>query len=556
MEETRKRKLTSPISFRGPFSLSALFTFLNNTILLSTNTNLGTDNEERSISTILSWFYMIYSDPDRLKVFRSWVLADNNNKVTEPIDLKKGPSSNPMRVSSLVDESDSSLIDVPLEPFTDIRKSIEKITSSPTLQGSSVSVNHFYNCTSSVVNLSNTSTTTSTPRGNESQSNDLNQILLQQLLQQQQQHIIMLRQLQNERPAQQSSSKSMFSSEKEENFVFTPCAGLAGGILSVSTKSLDEFDLSHPSGASISCVFFSTRGQAESRPLSLPASILSLNANMKIFNFPIPQLSPFSEVGGKIQIKLVVTQGGEVKERKLNGYDFFTYLPQSTTVSTTTSTESLFPQTQPNFSATESRSKRVKMEDFDAVESDGDQESDEENSDNYSDSPPSAPLGISLARQLPTPKQLMSIRDKMLEFQYKYPRQVKLDIIQSPSAKIVWKNRRIESPFKVKVVFENSNNPENPNPTRLLILALVSDHKGKLQLDAAENYSEEVSPAGIALFSNLRMTKGTWGKEWNVTFVAIVRPTGNSFNNSTVVAVSTPSQIVVKTRKKPASATC
>jgi len=81
-------------------------------------------------------------------------------------------------------------------------------------------------------------------------------------------------------------------------------------------------------------------------------------------------------------------------------------------------------------------------------------------------------------------------------------------------------------------------------------LAIVSDHKGRIQTDAVENYVEEFSStSGSAVFNNLRMAKGTWGKEWSLTFVALLKSSLSA--NPTVLAISSPCPIVVNTRKNP-----
>lgn len=171
--------------------------------------------------------------------------------------------------------------------------------------------------------------------------------------------------------------------------------------------------------------------------------------------------------------------------------------------------------------------------------------------------PPQAlpPSGISNA-VCPTPKQMMSIRERVLELVQQRGNNrngARLSILQQPSVRVVWKNRRLDIPFKLKIEgLEDSASNGSPfsalTPGKLCILAVVADHKGRLQMDAAENFAEEFSSQGIAHFSNLRMTKGTWGKEWSITFAAVVKA---SLNNPVVVAVASPCPIVVKTRKNP-----
>jgi len=135
----------------------------------------------------------------------------------------------------------------------------------------------------------------------------------------------------------------------------------------------------------------------------------------------------------------------------------------------------------------------------------------------------------------------MTIRERMMEFISSNARgPARVIIVQQPPSRVVWKNRRLDVPFKVRV--------EAVSSEKLSLLALVVDHKGKLQIDAMENFEEECGPQGAASFHNLRMTKGTWGKEWSITFVAVK----NSMTNDPVVlGVSQPCAVVVKTRKNP-----
>ena len=165
-----------------------------------------------------------------------------------------------------------------------------------------------------------------------------------------------------------------------------------------------------------------------------------------------------------------------------------------------------------------------------------------------------------------SPKQLMTVRERMLDFVHSgaaAKSAARVTVTQSPPNRVVWKNRRLDIPFKLRVEGVVCDTPA----TKLGVLALVVDHKGKLQIDAMENFDEECttqgnhptliflfahaySLVGTALFHNMRMTKGTWGKEWSVTFVVVTKSSLAS-NSPIVVGVSLPCPVVVKTRKNP-----
>ncbi|KAF2076079.1 hypothetical protein CYY_002593 [Polysphondylium violaceum] len=156
----------------------------------------------------------------------------------------------------------------------------------------------------------------------------------------------------------------------------------------------------------------------------------------------------------------------------------------------------------------------------------------------------------------PSPKQLMTIREKMLEYIQKNPnpnRPSCIQVFQQPSSKVVWKNRRLDTPFKLKVDMKTASNMASQNLTcsNIITIGIVTDHKGKLQIDSVENFTEPLNAQGLSVFQGLKMTKGTWGKEWNLTFIAVVRPNNQSYNNPIILSVSQPFPIVVKTRKNP-----
>lgn len=90
-----------------------------------------------------------------------------------------------------------------------------------------------------------------------------------------------------------------------------------------------------------------------------------------------------------------------------------------------------------------------------------------------------------------SPKQLMTIRERMVEFVNNPKSSGRLAIVQQPPSRVVWKNRRLDTPFKIRV--------EGISGDKISILAIVVDHKGKLQIDAMENFEEECPQGGIYL---------------------------------------------------------
>jgi len=94
-----------------------------------------------------------------------------------------------------------------------------------------------------------------------------------------------------------------------------------------------------------------------------------------------------------------------------------------------------------------------------------------------------------------SPKQLMTVRERMLDFLHSgaaAKSAARVVIAQSPPNRVVWKNRRLDTPFKIRV----EGIACDTLVTKLAVLALVVDHKGKLQIDAMENFDEECSPQG------------------------------------------------------------
>lgn len=98
-----------------------------------------------------------------------------------------------------------------------------------------------------------------------------------------------------------------------------------------------------------------------------------------------------------------------------------------------------------------------------------------------------------------SPKQLMTVRERMLDFVHSghaAKGAARVLILQSPPNRVVWKNRRLDTPFKIRVEGVACDTPA----TKLAVLALVVDHKGKLQIDAMENFDEECNPQGSNIF--------------------------------------------------------
>jgi hypothetical protein len=122
---------------------------------------------------------------------------------------------------------------------------------------------------------------------------------------------------------------------------------------------------------------------------------------------------------------------------------------------------------------------------------------DENDEDGERDAPP-APSA--------SPKQLMTVRERMLDFVHSgtvAKGAARVIISQSPPNRVVWKNRRLDTPFKIRV----EGVACDTTATKLAVLALVVDHKGKLQIDAMENFDEECNPQGSHLHISYLSTK-------------------------------------------------
>ncbi|GAM19283.1 hypothetical protein SAMD00019534_024580 [Acytostelium subglobosum LB1] len=177
------------------------------------------------------------------------------------------------------------------------------------------------------------------------------------------------------------------------------------------------------------------------------------------------------------------------------------------------------------------------------------------NSAHLLSSSPKSAVAAAVGGLSPSPKQLMIIREKMIEYVQKNPsasRPSCISVCQQPSSKVVWKNRRLDTPFKVRLDVKTASQMANQplSVSNVVALGVVTDHKGKLQIDSVENFTEAFNAQGLAVFQGLKMTKGTWGKEWSLTFIAVARP-ANSYSNATILSVSQPFPLVVKTRKNP-----
>lgn len=325
-------------------------------------------------------------------------------------------------------------------------------------------------------------------------------LLLQQLLQKQQQQIVILQQLQNNGP-----TEGMAVVPTANTIALTPASGSAGVVLTISTKNAPW----HPFTETCTCMCGFTTLEG-----TVTKSHRVAGGGEGEMRFVVPPISfPSADVS---QIQMAVHLAScAAPHAPLVCADSFTYGRE--------------------------RASSVSNSDEDSEESPDssvcDDDDDDEDSSRESSHSSSA-----------SPKQLMTVRERMVDFINSTPSKSNARVIvaQAPPNRVVWKNRRLDTPFKIRVEGVSCDT----TATKLAALALVVDHKGKLQIDAMENFDEECSPQGMALFHNLRMTKGTWGKEWSITFV-VVQKASLTGNNPVVVGVSQPCPVVVKTRKNP-----
>lgn len=321
-------------------------------------------------------------------------------------------------------------------------------------------------------------------------------LLLQQLLQQQQQQIVLLQKL------QKPTDSSISVVPTANTITLTPTSGSAGVVLTVNIKSAPWHTFSDT--CACTCGFTTLEGTVTTSQ-RIPGGS---DGEMRFVVPPIP--FPSQEVT-QIQMAVHLTSCA-APHAPLVCADSFMYGRE--------------------------RASSAVSSDEDSEDTPDSSVCDEEDDDDSSER--EAPSSST------SPKQLMTVRERMAEFIHSAKGAARVIVAQNPPSRVVWKNRRLDSPFKIRVEGISCDTPS----TKLAVLALVVDHKGKLQIDAMENFDEECNPQGVALFHNLRMTKGTWGKEWSITFVAVVKGS-LATNNPVVVGVSQVCPVVVKTRKNP-----
>eukprot|EP00026_Physarum_polycephalum_P002351 Phypoly_transcript_02357.p1 GENE.Phypoly_transcript_02357~~Phypoly_transcript_02357.p1 ORF type:complete len:783 (+),score=185.54 Phypoly_transcript_02357:207-2555(+) len=326
-------------------------------------------------------------------------------------------------------------------------------------------------------------------------------LLLQQLLQKQQQQIVILQKL-------QPGSENMAVVPTANSITLTPTSGSAGVVLTahMSMKNSPQWH-AFSDVCTCTCGFTTQQG-------SVTIAQRVAGGGEGEMRFVVPPIAFPSQDVAQIQMAVHLTSCA-APHAPLVCADSFMYSRERASLITSSD------------------------EDFeDSPESSVCGDEDENDEDVERDTPaPSA-----------SPKQLMTVRERMLDFVHSgaASKGVRVTVLQSPPNRVVWKNRRLDTPFKVRVEGAASDIAAN----KLAVLALVVDHKGKLQIDAMENFDEECSLQGLALFHNLRMTKGTWGKEWSITFVVVTK-SSLAGNNPVVVGVSQACPVVVKTRKNP-----
>jgi hypothetical protein len=326
-------------------------------------------------------------------------------------------------------------------------------------------------------------------------------LLLQQLLQKQQQQIVILQKL------QPGSAESMAVVPTANTITITPKSGSAGVVLTVHMKNSPQWH-AFSEVCSCTCGFTSQAG-------SVTISQRVPGGGEGEMRFAVPPVSFPSQDIAQIQMAVHLTSC-TTPHAPLVCADSFMY-----------SRERAIPVASSD-------------EDCEADSPDGsicDEDENDEEGERESPAPSASP------------KQLMTVRERMLEFVHSggaAKGAARVIVAQSPPNRVVWKNRRLDTPFRIRVEGVACDTAA----TKLAVLALVVDHKGKLQIDAMENFDEECNLQGIALFHNLRMTKGTWGKEWSITFVVVTKCSLAS-NSPVVVGVSQACPVVVKTRKNP-----
>lgn len=437
---------------------------------------------------LVKWFQIIAGDQEKLRVFRQWIMPGSEDAY---VPSKKVGLSFPVPLSEIKRDID--------DPEDD-HKRIRSPTASPISATPSSSISSTASSSTVKPNpSSSTSRVTSidfitnetpiTPRSTPQV------LLLQQLLQQQQQQIVLLQKLQNNNAKDATNSANI-----PNTITLNPSTGSAGVVLTVSIKGGQW----HPYSDTCNCTCgFTTMDGTVNTANRIPGG----NEGAMCFVVPaLPASTPESTSPVPLVVHLTPCNA-----------------PHSALVC---ANSFMYGRERPAVASSDEDSEDTPESSL--CDDDGDDEDSGENP-----SPSAAPHS--------SPKQLMTIRERMMEFVGSGARgTARVVVVQQPPSRVVWKNRRLDVPFKVRV--------EAPGAEKLSVLALVVDHKGKLQIDAMENFEEDCGPQGAASFHNLRMTKGTWGKEWAITFVAVKNSTTN---DPVVVGVSQPCAVVVKTRKNP-----
>lgn len=464
-------------------------------------------NTEVALSHLVRWFRIIARDAEKLRLFRQWVIPSSDfvtQELVERVECTSSPVSSCI-VSSSSTHSSSSLSAILNETST-----------------SGVVVHEDFDRAQSPDTSSNSSTKTfapeSTTHGKNSANSGHQQVLLQQLLQQQQQQIVLLQQLQKQTPQDSTAAKVA-------SIGIFPRMGSPTSLLTAILKGGSW----HAHTPKCACALgFTTSEGITTTTQRIPGGA----ERDMLFIVPHVNASSSSPTTGSIPMVVHLTLCTSPDEPVVC-LEQFLYTARERSLGSSASDEDSEEMGEEPVSA--------------------------EGEEDEGSPPPQAlpPLDIPNIA-CPTPKQMMTIRERMMEhIQQRNSNRgngtARLTVLQQPSVRVVWKNRRLDIPFKLKVECLEDTTPNGSafsalTPSKLFLLAVVADHKGRLQIDAAENFAEEFSVQGIAHFSNLRMTKGTWGKEWTITFAAVVKA---SLNNPVIVGVSTACPIVVKTRKNP-----
>lgn len=449
-------------------------------------------SSEAALDLLAKWFQIIVDDQEKLRVFRQWITPSDDILPVVLTDIKKDIDEEseddcPSAPTIAISDSDSSTTSNESTPSIPNTSTLPPSSTSSSTTTSSfhppLSISAPPNKVTSIDFINNEIPITprSTPQV----------LLLQQLLQQQQQQIVLLQKLQSN---PDSKVGSLISS-----ITLNPPSGSAGVLLTVTLKGGQWHPLSDT--CNCTCGFTMMDG-------TVATSQRVAGGAENEMQFVVPPISISSDTSS---LPLVV------------------HLTSCLAPHQPLVCANSFMYRRERHSGTSSDDESDGTPDGSMCDEDGDDEG--EGGENRP------------ASSQTSPKQLMTIRERMVVFVQSTPKaSARVVVTQLPHSRVVWKNRRLDTPFKVRV------EGLGESPVKVSILALVVDHKGKLQIDAMENFEEECNPQGVTPFHNLRMTKGTWGKEWSITFVAVK---GSTTNDPSIVAVSQACSVVVKTRKNP-----